>query len=33
MNDSYLTSLVTPTLAMYGAAPEGAKDTSLARTG
>lgn len=30
MTDSYLTSLVSPTLAMYGAAPKGAKGTSLA---
>jgi len=30
MSDSYLTSLVTPTLAMYGAAPKGANITSLA---
>ena len=30
MTDSYLTSLVSPTLAMYGAAPKGATGTSLA---
>ena len=30
MTDSYLTSLVTPTLAMYGAAPKDATITSLA---
>ena len=30
MADSYLTSLVTPTLAMYGAAPKEAKITSIA---
>ena len=30
MAESYLTSLVTPTLAMYGAAPKDAKITSIA---